>query len=85
MYISASASARKRLVKAHRLLTYAFWLSIVPHAFAQGVGAWTIVLAILLGWVLWWQRLLIGDILVKATWPFSRGKTVDGLRKRRGK
>ena len=83
MYIARSASDTKRLVKVHRLLAYAFWLSIVPHAFAQGVGVWTIVVAILLGWVLWWQRLWIGEFLVKATWPFSRGKTVDALRKRR--
>ena len=75
MYIATGARNRRRWLKAHRMLIYVLYLSIMPHALGQLLG-WTLVITIPAGWALWRRRLPIGEFLGKATWPFPRRKSM---------
>lgn len=70
LYVATGLPSRARWLRVHRPITYAFYLTVLPHVVGELLG-WGMIGAVATGWALWNWRKQVRERLSRTAWPFS--------------
>lgn len=74
MFVATGPGQRRLWLRRHRILTYAFYLAILPHIVGELLG-WAAIGGIAIGWATWRWRHPMRDRLATVFWPLRRRAT----------
>lgn len=74
IYVARTPERRRAWMRRHRILTFVFYTTILPHIVGQLLG-WALIGGAALAWVSWRWRHQMRANLVTWRWPIGKPKT----------